>query len=117
MIPTDAYGGTYRLVAKVHGPAGLAYDTAELTDLDAWRAVAAETRMVWVETPTNPLLAIVDIAAVAAFAARAGAAASSTTPSPRRTCSSRWPWAPTSWSTRRPSTWAATPTSSAASPA
>jgi cystathionine gamma-synthase len=70
VIPTDAYGGTWRLVDKVHAPAGLRYAAADLTSLDglaaAWRP---ETRMVWIETPSNPLLSIVDIAAVAAFAA------------------------------------------------
>jgi cystathionine gamma-synthase len=74
VVPTDAYGGTWRLIDKVHGPAGLAYDTADLTSLDelaaAWKP---ETKMVWIETPSNPLLSIVDIAAVAAFAAERGA--------------------------------------------
>jgi cystathionine gamma-synthase len=66
LLPDDAYGGTYRLVAEVHAPAGLAFDAVPLADLDAvdtaWRPA---TRMVWVETPTNPLLTIVDIEAVA----------------------------------------------------
>ena len=74
VVPTDAYGGTWRLVDKVHAPAGLAYDVADLTSLDnlaaAWRP---ETKMVWIETPSNPLLSIVDIGAVAAFAAERGA--------------------------------------------
>ncbi|HEV7865089.1 MAG TPA: cystathionine gamma-synthase [Acidimicrobiia bacterium] len=74
VVPTDIYGGTWRLVAKVHGPAGLAYDTADLTSPDnlaaAWKPA---TKMVWIETPSNPLLSIVDIAAVAAFAAERGA--------------------------------------------
>ena len=74
VLPTDAYGGTWRLVARVHGPAGLAYDTADLTDLGALeRAWRPETKLVWVETPSNPLLAVVDIAEVAAFAHRHGA--------------------------------------------
>ncbi len=65
----DAYGGTFRLISKVHAPAGLAWSAANLTDLDALAAAwRDETRMVWIETPTNPLLTIVDIAAVAAFA-------------------------------------------------
>ncbi|MGH8999441.1 MAG: cystathionine gamma-synthase [Acidimicrobiia bacterium] len=69
IIPTDAYGGTWRLVAQVHGPAGLAWDAADVADPDALAAVWRErTRLVWVETPSNPLLGIVDIAAVAAFA-------------------------------------------------
>jgi cystathionine gamma-synthase len=74
VIPTDAYGGTWRLVARVHAPAGMEYTAADLADLEslaaAWRP---ETKMVWVETPSNPLLSIVDIAAVAAFAHERGA--------------------------------------------
>jgi cystathionine gamma-synthase len=74
VMPTDAYGGTWRLVDKVHAPAGLAYDAADLTSLDnlaaAWKP---ETKMVWIETPSNPLLSIVDIAAVASYAAERGA--------------------------------------------
>ncbi len=74
IIPTDAYGGTWRLVDKVHAPAGLAYTAADLTSIDnlasAWRP---ETKMVWIETPSNPLLSIVDIAAVAFYAAERGA--------------------------------------------
>ena len=74
VLSTDVYGGTYRLVARVHGPSGLSFDTADLSDMDtlaaAWRP---ETRMVWVETPTNPLLSVVDITAVAAYAHSRGA--------------------------------------------
>src|SRR5436309_5186225 len=74
VIPTDAYGGTWRLVDKVHAPAGLRYAAADLTSLDNLAAVwTPETKMVWVETPSNPLLSIVDIAAVAGFAAERGA--------------------------------------------
>jgi cystathionine gamma-synthase len=75
VVGDDVYGGTYRLVAKVLGPAmGLRFDTVDLTDLDAVKeAVRPETKVVWVETPTNPLLKIVDIAAVADLAHGAGA--------------------------------------------
>jgi cystathionine gamma-synthase len=74
VLPTDAYGGTWRLVARVHGPAGLAYDTADLTDPDALdRAWRPETKLMWVETPSNPLLSVVDIAEVADFAHQRGA--------------------------------------------
>ncbi len=74
VIPTDAYGGTWRLVDKVHAPAGLHYDAVDLTSLDTLAAVwRPETRMVWIETPSNPLLSVVDIAAVAGFAADRGA--------------------------------------------
>jgi cystathionine gamma-synthase len=74
LIPTDAYGGTYRLVARVHAAQGLAFTPVDLSDLsavgDAWRS---STRLVWVETPTNPLLSIVDIAAICEFAHARGA--------------------------------------------
>jgi cystathionine gamma-synthase len=74
IIPSDAYGGTYRLVAQVHEPAGTAGSTVDLADLDALAAAwRDETKLVWVETPTNPLLTVVDIAAVAAFAHERGA--------------------------------------------
>jgi cystathionine gamma-synthase len=75
VIADDVYGGTYRLVSRVLAPAmGLEYDTVDLTDLEALKkAVREETRVVWVETPTNPLLKIIDIAAVADLARDAGA--------------------------------------------
>jgi cystathionine gamma-synthase len=70
----DAYGGTYRLLAQVHGPAGIDLTTVDLADLGAVEAAfREETRLVWVETPTNPRLSIVDIAAVAGLARRHGA--------------------------------------------
>jgi cystathionine gamma-synthase len=69
VIPNDAYGGTFRLVARVHERHGLAWTACDLRDpqelADAW---LPETRMVWIETPTNPLLSIIDIAATAEFA-------------------------------------------------
>jgi len=74
IVPDDAYGGTYRLFAKVAGPWGLEFTPAHLSDVDAVRAaVRPNTKMVWAETPTNPLLGIVDIAAVAQVARDAGA--------------------------------------------
>jgi cystathionine gamma-synthase len=70
LIPSDAYGGTYRLFAKVAENWGLDWTAAPLDDLDAVRAAfrPGHTRMIWVETPTNPLLAIADIAALGAIA-------------------------------------------------
>jgi cystathionine gamma-synthase len=75
VLGDDAYGGTYRLIARVAGPWGLHHDTAPLSDLDAAAAAVrpGRTRVIWVETPTNPLLGIVDIAALAAIAHDAGA--------------------------------------------
>ena len=87
-----------------------------MSDVDAVRAAVrpGETKLVWVETPTNPLLNIGDIEALAPSPTTRARCSSSTTPSPRRTSSSRSPSAPTSSCTPRRSTAAATPTSSAA---
>ncbi len=74
IIPDDAYGGTYRLFAKVAEPWGVAFDPVPLGDIAAVRAaVRPETKIIWVETPTNPLLGIADIAALAAVAHDGGA--------------------------------------------
>ncbi|NIZ91298.1 cystathionine gamma-synthase [Kineococcus rubinsiae] len=75
VIPNDAYGGTYRLVKQVAEPWGVEHSPADLADLDAVRAAIrpGRTRLVWLETPTNPLLTVGDIAAIAAIAHEAGA--------------------------------------------
>ncbi|MFR9801672.1 cystathionine gamma-synthase [Pseudonocardia sp. RS010] len=66
VIPHDAYGGTFRLVDKVLTQWGVEYSTVDLADVDALRtALRPTTKVVWCETPTNPLLGIADIAAVA----------------------------------------------------
>jgi cystathionine gamma-synthase len=65
ILPGDLYGGTFRLVDKVLARWGLDYDLVDQTDPEAVaRALRPETKLVWVETPTNPLLNTVDIAAV-----------------------------------------------------
>ncbi len=65
VLPGDLYGGTYRLVDKVLSRFGLEYDLVDQTDLDAVAAaMRPETRLIWVETPTNPLLNVVDIAEI-----------------------------------------------------
>jgi cystathionine gamma-synthase len=67
VLPADLYGGTYRLVDKVLAPWGLRYDLVDETDLAAVAgAVNAETKLIWVETPTNPALNVVDIEGVVA---------------------------------------------------
>jgi len=72
ILPRDLYGGTYRLVDKVLKRFGLEYDMVDQTDLDAVeRALRERTALIWVETPTNPLLNVVDIEGVVA---RAGGA-------------------------------------------
>ncbi|HET6212567.1 MAG TPA: cystathionine gamma-synthase, partial [Micromonosporaceae bacterium] len=69
VIPDDAYGGTYRLFAKVAERWGLSWTAARVSDVDAMRAAMTDrTKVVWVETPTNPLLGIADIAALATVA-------------------------------------------------
>jgi cystathionine gamma-synthase len=74
IIPNDAYGGTYRLLAAVHGPAGLDWSAADLADTEALDAAwGDETRLVWVETPTNPRLSVIDIEAIARLAHERGA--------------------------------------------
>jgi len=67
VLPADLYGGTYRLVDKVLSHWGLAYDLVDQSDPQALaRAVRDDTRLIWVETPTNPRLDVVDIGAVVA---------------------------------------------------
>jgi cystathionine gamma-synthase len=74
LIPDDAYGGTYRLVAQVHARAGVDFTPVATHDLEALeRAFTDATRMVWVESPSNPLLHVTDISAVAELAHRHGA--------------------------------------------
>ncbi|HEV7806140.1 MAG TPA: PLP-dependent transferase [Solirubrobacteraceae bacterium] len=68
VIPSDLYGGTYRLVDKVLTRWGLRYTMVDQTDLDALvAAVRDDTCLIWVETPTNPLLNVVDVEAVVAL--------------------------------------------------
>ncbi|MFT4197641.1 MAG: cystathionine gamma-synthase [Pseudoxanthomonas sp.] len=66
----DLYGGSYRLFERVRTrSAGLSFGYVDLTDVDAFRAaLTPRTRLVWIETPTNPMLKVVDIAAIAAVA-------------------------------------------------
>jgi cystathionine gamma-synthase len=75
IIGNDAYGGTYRIFARVAEPWGVEHTPVDLTDLDAVRAAIrpGTTRVIWAETPTNPLLTVVDIAALAQIAHEAGA--------------------------------------------
>ena len=69
VLPRDAYGGTFRLVARVYADTGVEWTAADLTDPDRLaESFTANTRVVWIETPTNPGLGIVDIAAVSEVA-------------------------------------------------
>ncbi|HEX3897574.1 MAG TPA: cystathionine gamma-synthase [Mycobacteriales bacterium] len=74
VIPDDAYGGTFRLFARVLERWGLSYTAVPQHDLDQVRAAIQDnTRVIWCETPTNPMLRISDIAALGAIASDAGA--------------------------------------------
>ncbi|MFE0039949.1 cystathionine gamma-synthase [Streptomyces sp. NPDC059015] len=74
VIPNDAYGGTFRLFAKVVQRWGVEYSVADTSDPASVRAALTDrTKVIWVETPSNPLLGITDIAAVADIARTAGA--------------------------------------------
>jgi cystathionine gamma-synthase len=74
VIPDDAYGGTFRLIDKVFSHWGVVHTPVALSDLDAVRAaVSPQTRLIWVETPTNPLLSIADIAGIAQIGVEVGA--------------------------------------------
>lgn len=66
VLPDDAYGGTFRLIARVLAAHGITWTAADLASPDkVAEAITPDTKLVWIETPTNPLLKIVDIAAVA----------------------------------------------------
>jgi cystathionine gamma-synthase len=83
ILPRDLYGGTYRLVDKVLSRFGVAYDMVDQTDLAALeRAVRDETALIWVETPTNPLLNVVDVEGVVARSGRALVAVDNTFATP-----------------------------------
>ena len=74
LVPDDAYGGTYRLFAKVASKWGVEHTPVALGDLSAVQAaLRPETKLIWCETPTNPLLGIADIAGLATVAQGAGA--------------------------------------------
>ena len=74
VLGNDAYGGTFRLIARVYGERGIEWSAVDLTDTDALAAaLRPETRQVWMETPTNPMLTVVDIAATADAAHSVGA--------------------------------------------
>lgn len=74
IAPHDMYGGTYRLFTKVFAKFGIVFtyvDTASIANIEA--AITPKTRLIWIETPTNPLMNITDIAATATIAQKAGA--------------------------------------------
>jgi hypothetical protein len=116
LLGNDAYGGTFRLIAKVWAPLGFPWTAVDLGDLDALVANwPDDTGMVWLETPTNPLLTCFDIEAIAEIAHARGALVVVDNTFATRTSSSRSHSAPTSCCTPPPSTSGATATWSAGS--
>lgn len=75
LLGSDVYGGTHRLISRVLGPWGVGLRVVDMSDLDAVRAALEESapKVLWVETPSNPLLRITDIAGLAAIGHDAGA--------------------------------------------
>lgn len=73
IVHDDLYGGTYRIVTSFTAKQGVAVEFINLRDLDALRAaLRPETRLIWTETPTNPLMNLLDLEAIAAIAKEAG---------------------------------------------
>jgi cystathionine gamma-synthase len=74
LLGDDAYGGTFRLISKIYGPLGYPWTAVDLNDIDGlvagWND---DTRLVWLETPTNPMLTCFDIEAISAIAHERGA--------------------------------------------
>lgn len=75
LLSNDVYGGTHRLISRIHGPWGVGVRVVDMSDLEAVRTALAERtpKVIWVETPSNPLMRITDIAGLAALAREAGA--------------------------------------------
>jgi cystathionine gamma-synthase len=74
ILPDDAYFGSIRLAREIFGSWGMEVSTIDMTRLDKVRgALKSNTRLIWMETPSNPLLRVVDIEALAEIARRAGA--------------------------------------------
>lgn len=74
LASNDLYGGTYRLIRQVFGPFGIESDFIDMSSLDTVRKnLKVSTKLIWIETPTNPLCKIVDIKALAILARESGA--------------------------------------------
>ena len=111
VLIADVYGGVYRMTSQVYEPKGYLFDYVPAAEFPNLREHLDEnTRIVWIESPSNPLLNIVDIRAAAEAAHEAGAIVVVDNTLRHRSSSSRSPSARTSSSTRRRSTWAATRT-------
>lgn len=108
----DIYGGAYDLLTEVYAAWGVNVIFADLTQADNLDALLAEHRvkLVWLESPSNPLLRLVDIALLAQKAKAAGALVGMDNTFATPICKTRWHWAATSCSTPPPNTCAGTPT-------
>ena len=74
VLSDDVYGGTYRLLARMYDRLGIALSVVDMRDVaNVRKAVRKKTKLVWIETPTNPMLKVVDISAIAEIARKAGA--------------------------------------------
>lgn len=74
IVPADVYGGSHRLFSQYLNTKGLAFTFVDMTDLDAVKAaIQPETKGVWIETPSNPLMKVIDLAAVVEIAQHANA--------------------------------------------
>ena len=117
IAPDDVYWGLRKVIGEVFGKWGLETSYVDMTSMDDFHAaLRPTTRLVWVETPSNPLMKVTDLAAIAAMARQSAAATSSrsaTARSPRPCCSSRSIAASTWWRTRPRNTSAGTATWSA----
>ena len=104
VVSDNTYGGTFRLFERVRRKFGLDFTYVDTSRLDAIApAFTAKTKYLFIESPTNPMLSVTDIAAASEIAHATASGWSSTTPSPAPTCSGRWPSAPTSCCTAPPS--------------
>ena len=91
----DMYGGTYRLFTKVFEKFGIRFTYVDTTDPShVEKALSPATKLIWIETPTNPLMNITDIAAVAAISKRPAPSCVLITPSRLPISKIRWTWVP-----------------------
>jgi methionine-gamma-lyase len=111
VVQQSIYGGTTGLLTDWVRRLGVRISQVPGDDPDALRgALQPDTAAVYLETVSNPVTLVADIAEMAAAARAAGVPTVETTPSQPRCCAGRWRWAPTWWCTPRPNTWAGTPT-------
>ena len=90
VVPADVYGGTHRLFSQYLTEKGMKFSFVDMTDIEAVKAaVRPDTKAIWIETPSNPLMKVIDLAAVVAIAQQVGAKTICTIRSCRRICRGR----------------------------